>query len=104
MNTLIKFEGNTPVLDYEVQEKIAAFEKAAKNIKQAEDELKAAILAEMEAKGIAKIDSDVLAISYVAPTDRETLNSKQLRADLPDIYDEYIEIKPVKSSIRIKVK
>ena len=58
----------------------------------------------MESKGIIKLDTDELTISYVAPTDRETLDTKALREELPDIYDTYAKISPVKSSIRIKLK
>lgn len=101
---LIKVENETALLSYDVASAIASFEQDIKRIKKYEDELKAAILAEMEAKGIIKIDNELLTITYIAPTDRETLNSKQLRAELPDIYDEYVTIKPVKSSIRVKVK
>ena len=104
MDELIKVENGTALLDVNVIESIAQFETALKEIKAKEDELKKAILAEMEAKGVIMLDSERLTITYVAPTDRETLNSKQLRADLPDIYDEYVKMTPVKSSIRIKVK
>lgn len=104
MGKLIKVDNGTVLLNEDVAKKIAEFELQVKYYKAQEDELKAAILAEMEAKGIIKLDNEILAITYIAPTDRETLNSKQLRAELPDIYDAYVEMKPVKSSIRIKVK
>lgn len=104
MGELIKVENGAALLTPDVADAIASFERDIKLLKKHEDDLKAAILAEMEAKGIIKLDNEFLTITYVAPTDRETLNSKQLRADLPDIYDEYVEMKPVKSSIRIKVK
>ena len=58
----------------------------------------------MEEKGIIKIETDDLIINYIAPTDRETLDSKSLRQDHPQLYDAYIKMTPVKSSIRIKVK
>ena len=76
----------------------------AKEIKAKEDELKKAILTEMESKGIIKLETDELTISYVASTDRETFDSKKLRADNPDLYDEYIRMSTVKPSIRIKLK
>lgn len=104
MDSLIKVENGTALLDVNVAEKIAQFEAQAKEIKKKEDELKAAILAEMEAQGIIKLDCDFLAITYVAATDRESLDTKRFRAELPDVYDEYVKLTPVKSSIRIKVK
>ena len=104
MNELIKVDNGTVLLDTLTATMIADFERKIKQIKEQEDKLKTAILAEMEAKNIIKLDNDILTISYIASTDRETLDSKKLRAELPDIYDSYIEMKPVKSSIRIKVK
>jgi len=101
---LIKLNGDTAILDGDTAQKIAEFEKRVKDLKAKEDKLKKLILEEMETKGIIKLNTDVLSITYVAPTDRESLDSKKLRADLPNVYDSYINIKPVKSSIRIRLK
>ena len=104
MNELITIEHGTPILNADAANKIASFESAMKELKAKEDELKKAILAEMEQKNIVKIDGEKVAITYIAPTDRETLDSKSLRADLPEIYDTYVKMSKVKSSIRIKLK
>ena len=101
---LIKVYGEAAILDGTTAKHIAEFEKMAKDIKAKEDELKKAILTEMESKGIIKLETDELTISYVASTDRETFDSKKLRADNPDLYDEYIRMSTVKPSIRIKLK
>lgn len=101
---LITLKDNLAILDVETAGKIADFEKMAKEIKTKEDELKKAILEEMQDKGLIKLETDELVISFVSGTTRETLNTKSLKEELPDIYDTYIEIKPVKPSIRIKLK
>lgn len=101
---LIKLYGEAAILDGDVANKIAEFERQVKAIKDKENELKEAILKEMEQKNLIKLETDALNISYIAPTERETLDSKRLREELPDIYDAYISIKPVKSSIRLKLK
>lgn len=101
---LIKRENNLSVLDAETAQKIAEFERMAKEIKEKEDALKKAILAEMEEKSVLKLETDELLLSYVGATTRESLDSKALREELPDIYDTYVKISPVKSSIRIKLK
>ena len=87
-----------------VAQNIAEFERKVKELKAKEDELKKEILKEMESKGIIKLDTDELVITYVAPTERETLDTKTLRDELPDIYDAYVKIAPVKSSIIVKLK
>lgn len=101
---LIRLYGEAAILDGATAKHIADFEKMAKEIKAKEDALKAAILAEMESKGVLKLETDELNITYVAPTERETLETKTLREELPDIYDAYVKISPVKASIRIKLK
>lgn len=101
---LIKVENNIAVLDPEVSEKIADFEKQAKLIKEQEDNLKKAIMEEMEANNIIKLETPELSISYIASTDRETLDSKTLKAEHQDLYDSYVRMTPVKASIRIKLK
>lgn len=104
MGELIKVENGMAVLDAEAVRKIAEFEDAMKKLNQAEDKLKTDILAEMEEKGILKIENETMTISYIGATGRETFNSKKFRSDNPDLYDEYCKIIPVKPSIRIKIK
>lgn len=104
MDNLIKIEQNTALLNPEVSSKLAEFERMAKEIKAKQDELKQRILAEMEEHGILKIETDELMITYIAPTSRETFDSKSFRKDNPDLYDEYVKIGTVSASVRMKLK
>jgi regulator of replication initiation timing len=101
---LIKVENEIGILDTEVSKKVAEFEKAIKEIKEKEEELKQNILTEIENKNILKLETDDLTITYIAPAERETFDSKKFREENPDLYDEYVKFSPVKSSIRVKVK
>ena len=101
---LITVSNGVALLDAQTAIRIADFERKMKEIKEAEDALKAAILEEMESKNILSIKTNDMTITYVAPSDRETFDSKKLREEKPDLYDEYVKISPVKSSIRIKLK
>lgn len=101
---LILIENGEPVLRAEISSKIAEWERMVKSIEEQEKALRSEILTEMEDKGIVQIKTDELIISYVAPTDRERFDSKTFRAENPLIYDEYVTMSPVKSSIRIKVR
>jgi len=101
---LIKIENEKAILNLETSKQIAEFERSIKEIKEKEDELKQLILEEMESKKLLGIETDDLKISYVAPTDRETFDSKRFREDYSALYDDYVKLTPVKSSIRIKVK
>ena len=104
MNELISLNNGTALLNAEISATIADFERQVKYIKEQEESLKTAILNEMEAKGIIKIETEDLIINYIQPTDRETFDSKGFKKDYPDIYDEYVKMTPVKSSVRLKVK
>ena len=101
---LIKFENNVLVLDKEASQKIAEFEKAIKDMQEKEKALKEAILNEMEAKNIIKIDTPELSITYVAETSKETFDTKSFKAENPDLYDSYVKMSTVKSSLKLKVK
>ena len=92
------------VLTSDTSKKIAEIEIKMKALKAKEEELKQMILKEMEEKNLLKLDAEELSISYIAPSERETFDSKALKEELPDVYDIYIKFSPVKSSIRIKLK
>lgn len=104
MDKLIRVEEETAILNPDVSFALALFELQVKDIKAKQDELKQRILEEMESNGILKIETDDLVISYVAPTSRESFDSKAFRKDNPELYDEYITISPVKASVRMKLK
>lgn len=101
---MIQIINNKPVLDTSTLNKIVEFEKALKELEDKKKELSAQILEEMQSKNILKIEADELSINFVAPSDRETFDSKTFRAEHPDLYDSYVKMSPVKASVRIKVK
>ncbi len=101
---LLTIKNGSVLLDPSASYSIAEYERAMKVLKFKEDELKEKIRAEMEAKGIVKVETDDLVINYIAPTERESFDSKSFRKEYPDIYDEFVKFTPVKSSIRLKVK
>ncbi len=101
---VILWDGGTPLLNPLLAVQIAEFEENAARIKEQEERLKASILAEMERKGIIKLENEYLTISYVPETVRESFDSREFRKDCPDLYDEYVKFSPVKASVRIKVR
>ena len=104
MDNLIIFENDVALLSPSASAMLAEFERQAESIKAKQDELKQRILAEMEANGIIKVETDDLTITYIGQTDRETFNKDAFRKDHPDLYDDYVSISPVKASIRMKLK
>ena len=104
MEELIVLENDNFILNNGTSRLIADFETRIKELKEQEDELKSRILSEMEEKGIVKLETVDLVVSYIASTDREDFDKKKFKEDNQDLYDEYVKMTPVKSSIRIKVK
>ena len=92
------------MLTSDTSNKIAEIEIKMKELKAKEEELKQMILKKIKEKNLLKLDAEELSISYIAPSERETLDSKALKEELPDVYNNYIKFSPVKSSIRIKLK
>lgn len=104
MEQLIRVENNNPILSSDVCIALKEIEKEIKYLKEKEELIKQSILEEMENRNILKLDNDNLTINYIAPSDRETFDSKKFKAEHQDLYDEYVRMTPIKSSIRIKVK
>lgn len=103
-NDLIKLENGEYGLVKDAVDTIIEIETEMNRLKELQDNYKKLLLEKMEEKNILKIDIPELTITRKAPTTRETLDSKKLKEDMPEIYDEYVKISDVKGSITIKVK
>ena len=77
--------------------------RAKNELKIAEENIKANLLSEMKKRGIKqiKIEEEGIVIDYIYPTTKESLDSKKLSTEKPDIYDEYCKISDVKEHIKI---
>jgi predicted phage-related endonuclease len=84
--------------------RLADLQLSKKAIEDEEAELKAQLLEAMKAQGIDKHETDVLQITYIAPTKRETFDSKKLKAEMPEIAAKYTKESNVKDSVRITLK
>ena len=85
-------------------QRLAALDENIRILKETYDELKAAIQAEMEKRNILKLDTDEIAIRYIAETDTESFDKARFKKENPDLYDEYITMKPRAAYVTIKVK
>lgn len=102
MNDIIKFEDGK--LAQQAVEYITAVETQMKALKEQYDAFKADLITAMEQNGIVKFENDNVRINYIAEATKETFDSKQFKADMPELYDEYIKFSKVKPSVRITVK
>lgn len=104
MKSLIRIVKNEALITKEAADKIANYEKAYRTVKEQYDNFKAELLQEMEAKGVIGLSTDEVSVTYIPESDRETLDTKALKQDLPELFDDYVKMTKVKSSIRIRVK
>ena len=99
----IKVVGNT--LPAEVIDEVIRVEKLAEEYAKAQKKLRAAILEAMKEADVEKIDiEDVIALTVVPESTSERLDSKALKAELPDIYDTYCKISPKAAYLKVTVR
>ena len=58
----------------------------------------------MSINNVKKWETDNIVVTYVAPTTRESIDSKRLKKEQPDIYSQFIKTSKIKESIKIKIK
>lgn len=104
MDELIIMKNDITVLNADISNTLMEIENQIKVLKEKEDLIKQHLLEEMENRNILKLEDNNIAINYIAPSDRETFDSKKFKSEHQDLYDEYVKMTPIKSSIRIKVK
>ena len=92
MNDLIKYEKGEFLLVEDAVATITTIENEIKKLKEIQDNYKEQLLKVMEQQDILKIDIPELTITRKAPTTRESLDTKTLREDFPNIYDSYVKI------------
>lgn len=101
MNELITQDGN---LTMTAEKAIFRFKEQMKELKRQEEEFNAALLKEMEKRGILSFKDENMTIIRLAATQRETFDTKAFKAKFPDIYKKYIKTSDVKPSVRVTLK
>ena len=92
-------------LDLETAElALVAIKEQEEAIKSRVEEMRAALISEMERQGIYSYKGERMEFSYRAPSDRVTVDSTRLKRELPQIYEQYSKVTKVKASVTIKVK
>lgn len=108
MDELLKVYSNNEIEINNIEEKISLaisdLQEKRERLEKSNNEIKEQIKLQMEAKEIKKFENDYLTITYIAPTQRVTVDSKKLKEKYNEIYNECSKISNVKSSIRVKIK
>ena len=101
MNEMVVIRNNEIIVDAAVIEKIKDFKKAKAQIDLVEKELNKSLKEAMEKVGLKKFIVNGLCATIKDGTTRTTIDSKRLKEEAPDIYEEYSKTTPVASSITL---
>lgn len=66
--------------------------------------LKEKLLKAMQEFNIKSFQNDYIKLTYIAPTTRESIDSKALKANEPEIAKKYLRVSEVKASVKVEVK
>lgn len=100
----VTIDDNKVVEIAELEELIKMLDGQVKAAKQKQDELKGALLQEMESRGLKSFEKGNLKITYVAPSTRSTLDSKAIKEKYPAIYEAHLKETEIKASLKITLK
>lgn len=89
---------------YDAEKVIAYYENEKKLAEENRNKVRDKIIEIMKAQGITKFENDSISITYIAPTDAETFDSKRFKEENPNTYQEYVKITHKKESVRITLK
>lgn len=99
------------VVDKELKEKLETAEQILiekeREHKQAElvaKELREQLCQAMENQGIKSWETDCLKVTYVAPIDRISVDSKKLKEKYPAVFNECQKLSKVKANVRVTLK
>lgn len=106
--TLAKEYTETTLAIQEIERNVmiaaAKFKTELATLKEKEVELHEKVKASMESSGVHKFENDILKITYIAPSTRNSIDVTKLKEELPQGAKDYTKSSVIKSSIRIKIK
>ena len=88
----------------DMEEAIISIQNEAKYYEDKKKELLEGLEKQMEANGVKTFETDRMKITRVLPSQSETIDTKKLKADYPDIVQQYVKISTKKGFIKLTIK
>lgn len=88
----------------EVEQTIKYYENMKKEAEIKAQEMREAIIKAMEENGLKSFENDRIKLTYIAPSERVSIDTTRLKNENPTIYLEYQKKTKVKASLRITLK
>lgn len=83
---------------------VATQQATLKQLQEQDKQIREAIRQAMDEQHISKWENDIVSLTNIAPTTRTGVDTKRLKAEQPEIFEQYKKETPVKGSLRIKIK
>ena len=103
---ITRFIANTEemsLVEAKISTAIAVFSERLEGMRTRDGEMREAIKVAMRDNFAKKFENDLIAITYVAPTTRTSIDTKKLKEEKPEIWEEYSKTSEVKDSVRITI-
>ena len=104
---LEQVETEVVTLDQKVPQAIKAMTDLLtqqKELEQKISDMREVIKVAMEHYGVKSFENDAVKMTYVAPTERKSIDSTRLKKEHPEIAEAYQKVSPVKASVKIEIK
>lgn len=104
---LEQVETEVVTLDQKVPQAIKAMTDLLtqqKELEQKISDMREVIKVAMEQYGVKSFENDAVKMTYVAPTERKSIDSTRLKKEHPEIAEAYQKVSPVKASVKIEIK
>lgn len=88
----------------QLQRQIQSQKAMLEQLEQQQDQMRNEIMEAMKQNNIKSYDMGEIKITYIAPTTRESLDGKTLKAELPEIYEKYKKETQVKEQLKITIR
>ena len=96
-----------PVVPEYISENETTIISLTKRIKELTEELdaaKASVLENMEKDGCKSVDTGALLVTFVAPSKRESFDSKKFKEENAELYGKYIKASETKASLKVTIR
>lgn len=87
-----------------VQRELKSLDDRKKELETQENELKTFLVQKMEETGVKQIVNDYFKITYIASSERTTIDSAKLKQEMPDVARQYSRISISRPTVRITLK
>lgn len=84
--------------------KITDLLKLKKQMDEQEKQLKQKLVEAMEIYGVKSFETDLIKLTYVAPTTRSSIDGTRLKKDHPDIAEQYTKTSNVAAYAKVELK